>query len=76
MEFPKKETFDTTVHFASILMTDSNPIADDIDHGNRISNTVVAADLDTYSFYDCVKKYDNCKIFLSVKGVSVRNMNS
>lgn len=60
----------TAVHFASILTTDSNPTADDIDHGNKISNTVVAADLDTFSFYDSVGKYNDCKFFLSIKGVS------
>lgn len=66
-----EESQDTTIHFASILTTDTNPTAEDIDNGNRISNAVMAADMDTYSFYDCVKEYDICKVFLSVKGVSV-----
>ena len=71
VEFPKQQSTDTAVHFASILTTDSNPTAEDIDHGNRIRNTVIAADLDTFSFYDVTEKYKNCKFFLSVKGVSV-----
>ena len=69
-EFPKYSSQDTAVHFATILTTDSNPTADDINHGNRITNTVIAADLDTFPFYDCVDKYKSCKFFLSVKGVS------
>ena len=58
-----------------MLTTDNNPTADDIDHGNKISNTVLAADLDTFSFYDCVDKYKNCKFFLSVKGVSITSFD-
>ena len=68
MEFPTKHSEDTSVHFASMLTTDSNPTGEDIDRGNAISNTVKAADLDTFSFYD---NTENCNLFLSIKGVSL-----
>ena len=73
--FPQPDSKDTRVHFASMLTTDNNPTADDIDHGNKISNTVLAADLNTFSFYDCVEKYKDCKFFLSVKGVSIMSFD-
>lgn len=75
VEFPELHSEDTAIHFASILTTDSNPTGDDIDHGNRITNSVIAADLDTYPFYDCVEKYKDCEFFLSVKGVSVCSLH-
>ena len=68
MEFPTKHLEDTSVHFASMLTTDSNPTGEDIDRCNAISNTVKAADLDTFSFYD---NTESCNLFLSIKGVSL-----
>ena len=59
MEFPTKCLEDTSIHLASML-TDSNPTDEDIDRGNTISNTVKAADLDTFSFYD---NTETCNLF-------------
>jgi len=67
-DFPQLPTSNGGVHYGTMLTTDRQPTGAVIIDGRRHRNTVLAADSDTYHFYSCVNK---CKVFLSVKGVSM-----
>jgi len=67
-DFPVAPSTKTVLHYRNMLSTDRQPTGAVVNDGLHHNNSVVAADMDTYQFYSCVK---NCKVFLSVKGVSV-----